>query len=105
MSKAIETSFDEAAARVTEALKVGVDYAPYMILGACNPHLAWRALQVEDKIDTMPPCNVVVREERPGPIEVTAIDPVASMSAIGDPKLAKIADGVRHLLTEVIQQL
>jgi uncharacterized protein (DUF302 family) len=124
ISKTIDMSFDEAIVHVTKALaakgfgiittidvratmksKLGVDFKPYTILGACNPHLAWHALQVEDKIGTMLPCNVVVSEAKPGTIEVAAVDPVASMSAIPNRELAKTAENVRDLLSDIIRQL
>ena len=85
--------------------KLGVEFKPYTILGACNPHFAWRALQVEDKIGTMLPCNVIVTEAAPGKVEVAAVDPVASMVSIENPALGEIADGVRKLLSEVIGDL
>ncbi|MFC7694762.1 DUF302 domain-containing protein, partial [Paeniroseomonas aquatica] len=62
--------------------KIGVDFRPYLILGACNPTMAHEALQVEDKVGTMLPCNVVVQERAEGRVEIAAIDPVASMQAI-----------------------
>ena len=123
-SKLLEMKFDDAVAQVTRALaakgfgvlttidvrttmkiKLGVELAPYTILGACNPHFAWRALQAEDKIGTMLPCNVVVREAKPGTVEVAALDPVASMTAIDNPALSSIASEVRHLLQETVAGL
>lgn len=124
IGKTIDMPFDEAIAHVTRALaakgfgilttidvratmknKLGVDFRPYTILGACNPHLAWRALLIEDKIGTMLPCNIVVSEAGPGRTEVAAVDPVASMSAIDNPDLGKAADEVRRLLTDVVRGL
>ena len=116
--------FEEAVARVTEALqaegfgvlteidvaatlkkKLDVDFRPYRILGACNPALAFQALQREDKIGTMLPCNVVVQELEPGRSEVAAIDPVASMEAVGNSELSEVATSVRAKLRRVIEQL
>ena len=117
ISKVLPLGFDEAIARVTEALKredfgiitdidiaatlktkIGVSFRPYHILGACNPHLAYEALELEDKVGTMLPCNVVVQELEPGKVEVAAIDPVASMMAIPNPELHAKAEIVREKL-------
>lgn len=116
--------FEEAMARVTEALgkegfgvlteidvgatlkkKLGVEFRPYRILGACNPQFAHQALQAEDKIGTMLPCNVVVQQRADGVVEVSAIDPVASMMAIDNPALGGIAGQVRARLKRVIDSL
>ena len=123
-SKLVDMTFDDAVAHVTKALaakgfgvlttidvratmknKLGVDFKPYTILGACNPHFAWRALQAEDKIGTMLPCNVIVSETKPGKVEVAAVDPIASMASIENPALAGVASEVRRLLQEVISGL
>lgn len=123
-SKTIAASFDEAIIRVTEALKregfgilsdidvkatlhkkLGVEFYPYRILGACNPEMAYRALQNENKIGTMLPCNVIVQEQTPGHIEVSAVDPVASMQAIENPALCEVATQVRARLKNVIDNL
>jgi len=85
--------------------KLGADFRPYVVLGACNPHFAWRALQAEDKIGTMLPCNVIVTEVEPGKVEVAAVDPVASMGAIGNRELAQVANDVRRLLEEMVHEL
>ena len=85
--------------------KIGVDFHPYVILGACNPTLAYEALQLEDKVGTMLPCNVIVQEATPGRSEVAAIDPVASMQAIDNAQLAEAASQVRERLQRVIQHL
>jgi len=123
-SKLVDMTFDDAVARVTKALaakgfgvlttidvratmknKLGVDFKPYTILGACNPHFAWQALRAEDKIGTMLPCNVIVSETKPGTVEVAAVDPIASMASIENPALAGVASEVRRLLQEVISGL
>ena len=121
-SKALDVPFDQAVARVIEALKregfgvltdidvratlkskLGEDFRPYRILGACNPGLAYRALQLEDKIGTMLPCNVIVQEHQGGGVEVSAVDPVASMQAIENPALAELAKEVQARLKRVIE--
>ena len=91
--------------RETLKAKIGVDFRPYLILGACNPNLAHEALQLEDKVGTMLPCNVVVQQLSPGVIEVAAIDPVASMQAIANPALQQAAQEVRRRLASVIESL
>jgi len=116
--------FDDAVARTAAALKaegfgiltdidvqktlqekIGVAFRKYRILGACNPKLAHEALQLEDKIGTMLPCNVVVQELQDGAVEVAAIDPVASMQAIDNPRLKEAAAQVAEKLRRVIAQL
>ncbi|MFQ5900553.1 MAG: DUF302 domain-containing protein [Thermodesulfobacteriota bacterium] len=123
-NKTLEASLDEAVVKVTDELKkggfgilteinvketlkkkLGVDFKGYMILGACNPTLAYQALQAEDKVGLMLPCNVVVQEISDGKVEVAAIDPVASMQAIENPGLQGIADQVRGKLKRVIENL
>jgi len=84
--------------------KIGADFRPYVILGACNPRMAHQALQAEDKIGTMLPCNVVVQEVG-GKTEVAAVDPVASMQAVENDKLAAVANKVRDELKSVILSL
>ena len=123
-SKILHGSFDEAVTKVTEALKgegfgiltdidvqatlkkkLDVDFRKYRILGACNPPFAFQALQAEDKIGTMLPCNVIVQEHAEGNVEVAAIDPVASMQAIENPQLKGIAEQVQAKLKKVINSL
>ena len=123
-SKTVDVPFDQAVTRATEALKkegfgvltdidvsatmkakLGEAFRPYRILGACNPQLAHRALRAEDKIGTMLPCNVIVQEHPGGGVEVSAVDPVASMQAIGNPALAAVAQEVQARLKKVIQGL
>ena len=123
-SKQLEMPFVQAIQHVTEALagkgfgvlttidvratmkkKLDIDFRPYTILGACNPEFAYRALQSEDMIGTMLPCNVVVQEIGKGLVEISAVDPVASMMAVGCPKLASIAGEVRDILKQVVAGL
>lgn len=82
--------------------KLGVDFRPYLILGACNPPFAYRALQTEDKVGTMLPCNVIVQQRDGGTIEISAVDPVASMAAIDNAELASVAGEVREMLRAVV---
>ena len=123
-SKSLSVGFDDAVRRATEGLrsegfgiiseidvketlkrKINVDFRNYRILGACNPVLAHEALQIEDKVGTMLPCNVVVQEIGPGRTEVAAIDPVASMQAIDNVRLKAAAEQVRQRLRRVIEGL
>lgn len=85
--------------------KIGADFRPYTILGACNPSLAHEALQVEGHVGTMLPCNVVVQDAGDGRVEVAAIDPVASMQAIENARLKQAAVSVRDKLQRVIAAL
>lgn len=85
----------------TMKAKLGVEFRPYRILGACNPPLAHQALQAEDKIGAMLPCNVIVQEKANG-IEVSAVDPLAGMDRIGNPKLSIIASEVAGKLKKVM---
>lgn len=85
--------------------KLGVDFRPYRILGACNPQMAYKALQAEDKIGTMLPCNVIVQDRGNGMVEVSAVDPVASMQAIDSPALGDVAQKVRDQLKSVIADI
>jgi uncharacterized protein (DUF302 family) len=114
-------SFDEAIEKVTAELqkeqfgipaqlditgtlkeKLGVDFRKYRVLGACNPPSAHKALQIEDKVGTMLPCNVVVQELEPGKVEIAAVNPVASMLAIENPALKEIINDVKSKLERVI---
>ena len=85
--------------------KLDIEFRNYMILGACNPAYAYRALTAEPNIGTMLPCNVIVQEGENGQIEVAAIDPVASMQAVDNPDLAEIAGVIREKLQNVIASL
>lgn len=123
-SKKVALGFDEAVEATTEALgrhgfgvlteidvkatlkkKLDQDIRPYRILGACNPKMAYRALQAEPLIGTMLPCNVIVRQAEDGGVEVSAVDPVESMRAIENPQLGEIAGQVRDMLRQVIDEL
>jgi len=123
-SKTINASFDEAIQQTTEALKtegfgviseirmhdklkekLNVDFKRYTILGACNPPFAYKALQAEDKIGTMLPCNVLVIEQGPNNIEIAAVNPIASMQAITNPDLGDVAQQVTDKLKSVIDNL
>jgi uncharacterized protein (DUF302 family) len=124
LSKTLQTPFDAAVEKVTEELKkegfgvlteidmqgtmkkkLDVDIQKYKILGACNPPLAYQAIQTEDKIGLMLPCNVIVQEVVGGGVEVAAIDPVASMQAVDNPQLAQVGEQVREKLKRVIESL
>jgi uncharacterized protein (DUF302 family) len=85
--------------------KLDVDIYPYRILGACNPKMAYEALQAEDKIGTMLPCNVILQERQPGRTEISAVDPIASMQAIDNPKLGEIAAAVQAMLKKVVADI
>ncbi|WP_369600361.1 DUF302 domain-containing protein [Hahella sp. SMD15-11] len=84
--------------------KLNKDMPGYKILGACNPNMAWQAIGLEPKVGAMLPCNVILRETDAG-IEVSAIDPVASMAAIDNDQLKAVAGQVRDLLGKVIASL
>lgn len=123
ISKTVELSFDEAIERATVVLaengfgvlttidvqatlkkKIDVDFQPYTILGACNPKLAHGALQAEPHIGTMLPCNVIVHQVE-DKIEISAVDPMASMIAIENSELGEIAGKVRGMLEKVIADI
>jgi uncharacterized protein (DUF302 family) len=123
-TKTLDMPFDAAIAHVTEALKgkgfgvlttinikdtlkakIGVDFRPYVILGACNPQFAYKALQAEGNIGAMLPCNVVVQQLDDGKIEVSAVDPVASMQAIENSALGGLAGEVQGLLRDMVEGL
>ncbi|WP_270373943.1 DUF302 domain-containing protein [Marinicauda sp. Alg238-R41] len=89
---------------VAETLKkkLDADFRPYLILGACNPEFAHKALQAEDKIGTMLPCNVIVQKTENG-VEIAAIDPVESMQAVGNDALSSIAASVRDRLRRAVE--
>ncbi len=123
-STTVPLSFDATITKVTEELKkegfgilteidvtstlkkkLDVDFYNYRILGACNPPFAYKALLAEDKIGTMLPCNVIVQEKTPGKVEVSAVDPMASMQAVENTTLGEIANEIRSRLQKVIKAL
>ena len=123
-SKTLDIPFDEAVTRVMDELKkegfgiltdidvqktlkgkLDVDFRKYRILGACNPPFAYKALLAEDKIGTMLPCNVIVQEIGENKVEIAAVDPIASMQAVQNPSLGKIAEQVQAKLRKVIESL
>ena len=123
-SKTLDTSFDDAIDKVTKELKkegfgilteidvketfkkkLDIDFRKYRILGACNPQMAHKAISAESKIGTMLPCNVIVQEVENGKTEVSAVDPVASMTAVENDDLGSIAQEVRSKLQLVIERL
>lgn len=123
-SKTVDLEFEQAIERVTEALKkegfgvlteidvkatlkkkLDVDFKKYRILGACNPEFAHQALLAEDKIGVMLPCNVIVEENEDGRVEVSAVNPIASMEAVKNSSLQGIATEVRDRLSGVIESL
>jgi uncharacterized protein (DUF302 family) len=121
-SRIVDDSFDKAIERITNALqerkfgilteidvretlkkKLDIDFRNYKILGACNPPFAHKALESEDKVGTMLPCNVIVQETADGKTEIAAINPVESMKAIENDELKKIAEEVREMLKEALE--
>ena len=123
-SKTVNDDFNTAIEKVTEELKkegfgvltqidvqetlkkkLDVDFRKYKILGACNPHFAHQALLAEDKIGAMLPCNIIVQEHENGEVEVSAVDPVASMMAVKNESLGGIAMQVKEKLDRVIGNL
>jgi uncharacterized protein (DUF302 family) len=121
-SKTISMPMDKATDYVTSALaakgfgvlttidvaatkKLEVEFRPYVILGACNPGFAYKALQEESRIGTMLPCNVILQQVGEGLVEVSAVDPIASMQGVDNPGLASIAGDVRELLRQAVDGL
>ncbi len=123
-NKILKGDFDQVIDKVTDELKkvgfgilteidvketlkkkLDVDFKKYRILGACNPPYAHKALQAEDKIGTMLPCNVIVQEVEAGVIEVAAINPMASMQAVENDALKKIAQEITEKLENIIKKL
>lgn len=121
ISRTVSGDFDDVVARATSALKdegfgvlteidvqktlkskIDVDFRPYLILGACNPGLAHRALAAEDKVGVLLPCNVVVQDKGSAGIEVSAMDPAAAMSMIDNPEVRAVATEVRDRLARVL---
>lgn len=124
VSTTFKGSFEDAITKTTEELKkegfgvlteidvketlkkkLDVDFKKYKILGACNPGFAHKALQAEDKIGTMLPCNVIVEEHEDGTVEVSAVNPIESMQAVGNSSLGEIAGEVKSKLEKVIQAI
>lgn len=124
ISKTVDFPFDNAVAATIAALqahgfgvlteidvqatlkkKLDVDFRPYRILGACNPKMAHQALQMEDKVGTMLPCNVILQQRENGSVEISAIDPVASMQAIDNPELGRVAGTVREMLRAAVNDI
>ena len=122
--KLVDYSFDEAIDKTVSTLKergfgvlteidvqatlkekLDVDFRKYRILGACNPPFAHKALLAEDKIGLMLPCNVVVQETSDGKVEISAVDPIASMQAVENSSLGEIANEVRDRLKEVVDAI
>ena len=122
-SKILDITFENAVDRVTEELKkegfglltqidvketlkkkLDVDFRKYKILGACNPPFAYQALQKEDKIGVMLPCNVILQEIAENKIEVAAVDPIASMKGVENSELGEIAAQVQAKLKQVIER-
>src|SRR5579884_228624 len=117
-------SFDEAVRKVTETLKeqgfgvlteidakrvlkekLGLDRKPYKILGACNPHFAHKAIDMEPELGTLLPCNVLVFEREDGKVMVTAMDPEAALKLVGNPKVEEIAKEVRKRIERALEGL
>lgn len=120
IARTVQGDFDAVIARVVSALKaegfgvlteidvaatlrqkIGAEFRPYRILGACNPKMAHHALSVEDKIGVMLPCNVIVQKKEHG-VEIAAVDPVASLGRVGNPALDEAAGAVRAALARVV---
>jgi len=123
-SRIIDMNFDDLEKRVVDELKkegfgilteidvrekfrekLDIDYVNYKILGACNPPYAHKALELEDKIGTMLPCNVIIHEIKGQGIEVAAVDPVVSMSGVENTELKKIAEEIRNKLQKTIDNI
>ncbi|MFP4369604.1 MAG: DUF302 domain-containing protein [Candidatus Kapaibacterium sp.] len=123
-SKEVSYDFEKAIERVTEELKnegfgvlteidvtstlkkkIDVDFYNYRILGACNPHFAHKALVKENKIGTMLPCNVIVQERKPGLVEISAVNPIASMAEVNNEGLKDIANEIKEMLQNVIDRV
>ncbi|MCP9199695.1 DUF302 domain-containing protein [Gramella sp. GC03-9] len=123
-SKTVEGNFDEVIEKVKSELKeesfgvlteidikdtlkkkLDVDFKKYRILGACNPPYAHKALQAEDKVGTMLPCNVIVQETDAGKVEIAAVNPLASMQAIKNPELEQIANEIANRLQKVVESV
>lgn len=123
-NKTIKGEFESVIQKVTEELKgigfgvltsinvqatlkekINDDFKPYVILGACNPHFASRALRLEEPIGAILPCNVVVIDQGGGNIEVVAMDPMGIMESLNNPELTKLASEVSEKMSQMIQSL
>ena len=123
-STIVEKSFNDAVAATKEALKrhqfrvlteidmkdnfkkgLNVEFRPYLILGACNPELTYRALKAEDKLGVLLPCNVIVQQQENGNVEVSAVDPVLSMEAIDHVVVGQVAQDIRSHLRQVVDEV
>jgi len=122
-SETVHMSFDDAVNCVKQALqrhnfrvlteinmeenfkKANLDFRPYLILGACNPQLTYRALQAEDKVGTMLPCNIVVQQKDDGNVEVSAVDPVTSLQPIDHIQVGEVAREISLHLRKVIDEV
>lgn len=124
LTKTMNMTFDAAVASTKDALerhnfgvvtqidmrdilkkRLNVDFHPYLILGVCNPELSYRALRAEDKVGTMLPCNIVLQQQEEGRVEISAVDPVASMQAITNVEVGQVAQDVRSQLQHVIDEV
>jgi len=120
-SKKVNLTYDEAIEKAIEELKkegfgvlteidvketlkkkLDVDFRKYKILGACNPSLAYKALQLEENIGFMLPCNVIVQETQDGSVQVSAINPLVAMQSVGNPNLSEVAETVSEKLNKVL---
>lgn len=123
-NKIVNCSYDEAIEKVTEELKkegfgvlteidvketlkkkLDVDFRKYKILGACNPPLAYKALQTEENIGVMLPCNVIVQEKPDGKVQVSAINPMVAMQSVGNQNLLSVAEEVSSKLEKVLNNM
>jgi len=123
-TKTVDYSFDEALQRIPEELKkegfgilteidvqatlkkkLGVDFRKYKILGACNPPFAYKALQSENNIGVLLPCNIVVQENQDGKVEISAVNPMRSMQAVGNENLMEVAEEISSRLNRVLASL
>jgi uncharacterized protein (DUF302 family) len=123
-SKSVDMGFDEALASTKAALRrhnfrilaeinmkdnfktgLDIDFRPYVILGACIPRLTYQALEAEDKIGTLLPCNIVVQRQQDGKVEVSAVDPVAAMQVVTHVVVGQVAQQIRAELQDVIDEV
>lgn len=124
ISKKVESGFNETIHKISEELKkqgfgiiteidlkdkfkekLNIEFRNYTILGACNPALAYQAIQQEDKIGVMLPCNILVQEHQNGEVEVTAINPLVSMGAVQNDELETLASEVSNKLKRVMENI